>query len=132
MPELAKELFRLEMSCDARAPAVVRDALRREPVLTARIGDVLLIASELVSNAVLHSGCLESQPIEVEVSVTSERVCISVRDLGCSGQRARLRRDQAVGGWGLQIVDKLAERWGSERDHAHHHVWAEVALASER
>jgi hypothetical protein len=30
-----------------------------------------------------------------------------------------------VGGWGLQIIEALCERWGEERDHGYR-VWAEI------
>ena len=132
MSEQIDELVRLKVACNARAPAVVRHVVSQERELGFATPDVVLIVSELVTNAVLHSGCSVDQAIEVRVSVSSERVLVSVRDLGCSGQGAQLDLIRAVGGRGLQIVDELAERWGSERDQDGHHVWAEVSLATDR
>jgi hypothetical protein len=104
----------------------VRDALDRREIGWV-LGDAMLVASELVTNAVLHSGCSGNETIEVRVDVRSERLRISVRDPGRSGRNAELRADQPVGGWGLRVVEQLAERWGSERA-AGYQVWAEVGI----
>jgi anti-sigma regulatory factor (Ser/Thr protein kinase) len=89
--------------------------------------DALLVLSELVTNAVLHSGCGPEENIGVQVSTDGERVWISVRDPGLSGGEARphARDPRRVGGLGLVVVDTLATRWGSDRLDGYH-VWAEL------
>jgi hypothetical protein len=126
MPEPVAELLSLSLPCDPRAPGAVRDALGRSEDIGWVRGDATLVANELVTNAVLHSGCSEDHMIEVRVDVRAERLRISVRDPGTSGHEAAVRSGQPVGGWGLQIVDQLAERWGSERAEGYQ-VWAELA-----
>ena len=91
---------------------------------------MLLVASELVTNAVVHSGCEPGHRLNVRVSEQSERVLISVHDPGVSEHRAAVRPagGSAVGGWGLRLVAQLAERWGADRPDGYR-VWAEVAVA---
>jgi anti-sigma regulatory factor (Ser/Thr protein kinase) len=127
MPEPAAELFSMDLPCDPRAPRAVRDALDRSEDIGCVLGDATLVATELVTNAVRHSGCSARQTLEVRVDVRPERLRISVRDPGRSGREAEVRSGQTVGGWGLQIVEQLAERWGSERAEGYQ-VWAEIGM----
>lgn len=129
MLEPTSESFSMAVPCDPRAPAAVRDALDRREDIGWVLGDAMLVASELVTNAVLHSGCSGDETIEVCVEVRSERLRISVRDPGRSGRNAEVRAGQPVGGWGLRVVEQLAERWGSERTEGYQ-VWAEVGTVS--
>ncbi len=57
------------------------------------------------------------------------RLTVSVRDPGFSGQSAgrRAATGLQVGGWGMQIVEALSQRWGEERDDGYR-VWAEIDL----
>jgi serine/threonine-protein kinase RsbW len=128
MPDTYSELMNLELPCDPQAPAAVRGALHdRSGGTDWRMGDAILVASELVTNAVLHSGCAEDESIQVRVRVRPEHLLISVRDPGASGGDAQVRSSPAIGGWGLQIVEQLTERWGADRAGGYN-VWAELAL----
>jgi hypothetical protein len=127
MLEFAADYFSMALPCDPQAPAAVREALDRRWDIGPVLGDAMLVASELVTNAVLHSGCSDDDTIEVRVDLRSERLRISVRDPGRSGRSAEVRADEPVGGWGLRVVEQLAERWGSERA-AGYQVWAEVEM----
>jgi serine/threonine-protein kinase RsbW len=118
--------LRFELPCDSHAPSAVREALRELDVGWVT-GDAMLVASELVTNAVVHSGCTEAELIGVRIEVGRDRLLIAVRDPGTSGGTARLREDDdAFGGMGLRVVEQLARRWRSERSNGHH-VWAELA-----
>jgi serine/threonine-protein kinase RsbW len=119
----------MAVPCDPRAPAAVRHALDCREDIGWVLGDAMLVASELVTNAVLHSGCSDNETIEVRVEVRPERLRISVRDPGRSGRNAEVRSGQLVGGWGLRVVEQLADRWGSERAEGYQ-VWAEVGMVS--
>ncbi len=127
MPE-PTDFLCLDVPCNRHAPAVVRQALDQSPEIGASLNDAKLVASELVTNAVLHSGCTEEHAINVQVSRRSETLLIMVQDPGVSGSGAQLRDAQSFGGWGLQIVNSLARRWGTERTGGYR-VWAEVARA---
>lgn len=120
-------ILSLDLPCTPGAPATVRAALRGTG---SESDDVLLVASELVTNAVVHSGCEPGHLLNVRVSEQSERVLISVHDPGVSkrGAAARAAEQSGAGGWGLRLVSALAERWGAERPDGYR-VWAEVAIA---
>jgi anti-sigma regulatory factor (Ser/Thr protein kinase) len=118
----------LAVSCDKDAPAAARELIRELAGAGSEFDDAVLIASELVSNAVLHSGARADDQLTVEVALRHRRVLITVVDPGRSGTRARVRSPgDGFSGFGLRLVDELADRWGSERT-ALHRVWAEVAL----
>ena len=127
-------ILSLDVPCDPDAPRTVRAALAEMDRLGGVISDVLLVASELVTNVVVHSGCRHEHEHEHELAVRAylnrDRMMISVHDPGLSDQVAhrRVAGADGVGGWGLQIVDRLAARWGAHRDHGYQ-VWAELALA---
>ena len=123
--------MRISTRCDRLAPAVVREALADLPhggygwVL----GDAMLVASELVSNAVRHSCCGEDQTLTVDLRRAADSLEISVSDPGTSGKRAKLAdRPIGGGGLGLKVVDQLSTRWGSERRGQGYRVWARLPL----
>jgi anti-sigma regulatory factor (Ser/Thr protein kinase) len=89
----------------------------------------MLVASELVNNAIMHSGGMPHDDLEISASRRAQRLTISVRDPGLSGSRAgpTSATDLQVGGWGLQVVEALCERWGEEREDGYC-VWAEITL----
>lgn len=117
----------LEVPCNRAAPARVRRALAEIGGVGWVLGDAMLVASELVTNAVTHSGAGPRDLIEVRVSRGAEGLTISVRDPGISGKRAEIpgRADIAMGGLGLRVVEAIALRWGADRGDGYC-VWAEL------
>jgi anti-sigma regulatory factor (Ser/Thr protein kinase) len=88
----------------------------------------MLVASELVTNAVLHSGCTERDLLQVLVKEEEgERLLIAVTDPGASPSNASISRPSgpAPGGRGLKVVEQLSERWGVQRNDEHT-VWASL------
>jgi two-component sensor histidine kinase len=78
------------------------------------LGTLRLLVSEVVSNSVRHSGTRE----ELELSLClGGDVVVSVTDHG-SGftPRPRTSSPEAIGGWGLQLVEELSARWGVARN----------------
>ena len=95
------------------------------------LGDALLVASELVTNAVRHSRCTQSQQLSVWASCGEHRLRIAVLDPGLSDRSAAVvERPAETGGLGLKVVEELSEKWGAERSQDGYTVWAEVALAA--
>jgi anti-sigma regulatory factor (Ser/Thr protein kinase) len=131
MGESESDVLALALRCDVAAPARVRGALNQLEGLGWELGDAMLIATELVTNALRHSACDEDEVLHVQVRQTAERLLISVRDPGTSGKAAEVRTpaDLGEGGVGLWLVDQLSRRWGTERVDGYR-VWAEVALAA--
>jgi anti-sigma regulatory factor (Ser/Thr protein kinase) len=129
MRERYDELVCLDLPCDSDAPGTVRRALEEADGVGPMMGDVMLVASELVTNAVRHSGCTPLQTVRVDAGLGAQRVRISICDPGASGRSAQTRRpgDLGDGGMGLMIVDQLADSWGTERGPGYC-VWAEMSL----
>ena len=92
----------------ASARRFVGAALRRWGCPDDFIELVLLLTSELVTNAYRHAGT------ETRVSVRLEGDCtrVEVRDVGRGEPELRPIDTDRVDGRGLQIVDALADRWG--------------------
>jgi anti-sigma regulatory factor (Ser/Thr protein kinase) len=126
---MAGDLLRLCVRCDEAAPGVVRDAMSQLPELGGVRDDAILVASELVTNAVRHSLCGPDDLLEIRVAGDG-RLRISVLDPGVSGGRAQIvDRPTSFGGLGLKVVEQLADRWGSERGSSGYRVWAELPTA---
>ncbi len=96
------------------------------------LGDVRLLVSELVTNSVRHSN-IQARDIvrmEVEVSETALRIEVSDAGDGFVPQPRDLDRSRP-GGWGLYLVDQIADRWGVGRGN-HTRVWFEVDYTGRR
>jgi anti-sigma regulatory factor (Ser/Thr protein kinase) len=90
---------------------------------------LLLLTSELVNNSVLHGDCSEQDVIEVELCTTSNGLRAQVTDPGCGFAPAGRQRElDEPGGWGLVLVERMAQSWGVERDDRTR-VWFELAAA---
>ena len=74
-------------------------------------GRVVLLLNELVTNAIQHGGAGDRERIQVRLSSSSGRVRVEVHDPGSSGN-GPVERVTPEGGWGLVLVDSLADRWG--------------------
>ena len=74
--------------------------------------DMRLLVTELVTNGVRHGS--ERGPVGVSVAVGSEKVRVEVTDAGrgFSPPAAPMPRADGSGGWGLQLVDRVATTWG--------------------
>lgn len=126
---MAGDHARLTLPCDNLAPVHVRRHLSDLPDLGWPLGDAMLVATELVTNALRHSMCSEQDTLLVSVLPQSDHVRISVRDPGRSGRTARIAEgDGWFEGLGLKIVEALATQWGSSRDASGYEVWADLAL----
>jgi anti-sigma regulatory factor (Ser/Thr protein kinase) len=89
-----------------------------------------LLVSELVSNAVRHGGAGYRELIELELHETANGVGVAVSDPGPGFTPARREGPlDEPGGWGLVLVDQMAERWGVLHD-GRTHVWFELATAN--
>lgn len=125
---MARDLLRLRVRCDELAPQVVRTAMSEVPAIDGRRDDACLIASELVTNAVVHSLCGSEDFLDVCIRWDGW-LRISVLDPGTSGGMAEIvERPAGLGGLGLKVVQRAADRWGSDRRPEGYEVWAEMQL----
>ncbi|MFH8370877.1 ATP-binding protein [Streptomyces sp. NPDC018031] len=91
--------------------------------------DVLLVVSELVTNACLHA----EGPEELRVSRHGKVLRLEVADLGAGNPAPRTpHRAGRPGGHGMFIVQRLCLDWGVVRNAqgAGKTVWAELAAPS--
>jgi anti-sigma regulatory factor (Ser/Thr protein kinase) len=88
-----------------------------------RIADVLVVVSELASNAIRHA----HTGFSLRVCDQTDHVRIEVADHGAGWPVPR--RHQAAsggGGMGLSLVEALSDRWGATEQPGGKVVWAEL------
>jgi anti-sigma regulatory factor (Ser/Thr protein kinase) len=90
---------------------------------------VELVVSELVTNSVRHAGLEPHDRIGLVATRSPGGIRIEVWDAGPgfvppAPEPTSLKRES---GWGLYLVDRLADRWGVERG-AGTRVWSEFDL----
>ncbi len=85
---------------------------------------VLLLASELVTNAVRHA----ATPFEITVDVADDGVRVAVADGDVDHQpKVRHPGPEDTNGRGLLLVDELAAGWGSDMTRGGKSVWFQLA-----
>jgi anti-sigma regulatory factor (Ser/Thr protein kinase) len=122
----------------ASAPESVAAARRAvvglDDLAVSERADASLLVSEVVTNSVRHAGMDETEEILLHARVERETLRVEVTDPGAGFERRppepRLESEDP-GGWGLVLVDRLADRWGVERG-AGTCVWFELDLGARR
>ena len=117
--------FDVELASTASAPAQARGALDQIAgrISSERMRDVRLLVSELVTNAVRHA---EGEAVRLVVTLKRGILRIEVHDPG-RGFELKPPPDDPLraSGWGLVLVDELADRWGIDH-HPRTRVWFEM------
>lgn len=103
----------------AQARAAVA-ALSEELGLEDLTDDVMLIVSEMVTNAFRHA----SPPVALEIHSEGDRVLVSVADSSPDQPRPRVADEASEGGRGLLLVDLLSDGHGVRPDPPGKTVWA--------
>ncbi|MFG2324499.1 ATP-binding protein [Streptomyces sp. NPDC048568] len=106
---------------------------------------LVLLVSELVTNAVVHTGrsavlrlvlpeAAPGEPGELGEPGTPEEttVRLEVDDASDLAPVPRCVDDEATGGRGLALVDGLADRWGWSREGTGKRIWCELDRCAER
>jgi anti-sigma regulatory factor (Ser/Thr protein kinase) len=88
------------------------------------IDDVVLLASELTTNAVVYG----RSPIEVRVRRTARHVVLETYDSATFLPRRMRPTPEDEHGRGLQLVALLAERWGTRPTETGKAVWCVIPL----
>jgi anti-sigma regulatory factor (Ser/Thr protein kinase) len=124
-----RERFRGGAAAARKARRAVRRRLRGA-LPENRLCDVELLVSELATNSVRHAGAGDDGEISVEADVREDCVRLRLCDHGAGFERNRSPRPRADGGggYGLVLLDQLADRWGVQRGEGFC-VWFEVARA---
>ncbi|MFI8264622.1 MULTISPECIES: ATP-binding protein [unclassified Streptomyces] len=125
---------RYELPADLKAPRLLRTWI------TARLAgwhlgglgdDLLLVATELATNAVRHGGTPARITLALRCPGTGQRVVrLEVEDSGPGfdpRSRAYPVRVESCTGRGLLLVDMLSSAWGVRPTATGQMVWAELA-----
>jgi anti-sigma regulatory factor (Ser/Thr protein kinase) len=114
------------------AAAVARHALDDvgDAVPGAKLRDVRLLVSELVTNAVRHANLAHGDAIRLVFEVADHHFRVEVHDPGGGFVPTAPAPDPArPSGWGLYLVAELSDRWGVDSDEQTL-VWFELDRAA--
>jgi serine/threonine-protein kinase RsbW len=113
-PEAGLAARRALVACNGALPRTVRD-------------DVRLLLTELVTNAVRHADAGPARLVRVELRQRRGAVRVAVCDEGSGfAPEAPCSRPDETGGWGLVLVDRIADRWAVTRTATGTCVWFEI------
>lgn len=94
--------------------------------------DVVLLACELATNAIRHSG---SATVTITLATLADAIHVEVADAGSADRVPRIADagPDATGGRGLHMVDILTGgRWGTYTSEAGRVVWCQTAFPKPR
>jgi anti-sigma regulatory factor (Ser/Thr protein kinase) len=120
----------LTLERNVQAPALARAAIAEHCEALGLDGSLkqslILLVSEVVSNAVRHSAADPKAPVELYATFGETAIRVTVTDAG-DGFTPRPRDPaRAHDGYGLYLLEKVAERWGVE-SRGDTKVWFELA-----
>jgi anti-sigma regulatory factor (Ser/Thr protein kinase) len=128
MDSRIRALYKIDPQPNGPGPARQIIAEELSSRLPARVvDDIKLMVSELVTNGIVNGAAEGEVPLMLELQVNGE-VCCRVFDHG-PGFAARARQAAAPGGWGLLVVEQLADRWGMQHSPQRTEVWFERQCA---
>lgn len=117
--------FDVAIERDDRAPYRARRAVEQlgDAIDDTVRPDVMLLVSELITNSVKYGGAGD---VRLQIEARGPKALrVEVVDQGIGFvPRARDRPITNVGGWGLHLVEELADRWGVHEGSTH--VWFEI------
>jgi anti-sigma regulatory factor (Ser/Thr protein kinase) len=121
----------VDIELAASADSVARARARLEPlrriVEDEVFEDLRLLVSEVVTNSVRHAGLGPRDSVGVRVLAGPGRVRAEILDPGPGfAVPASPPPPGAGSGWGLYLVEHVADRWGVERTDGHTRVWFEI------
>lgn len=89
---------------------------------------LILLVSELVTNAVVHTGCPAVLRLSLPGAEAAEEaiVRLEVADRSDRAPVPRCVDGESTGGRGLALVDGLADRWGWSAEGAGKRIWCEL------
>jgi anti-sigma regulatory factor (Ser/Thr protein kinase) len=119
---------------DSASAALVRhqlcEDLRRAGVSQPTIDEVMLVASELLGNAIRHTPHVPDNVLEVSWKLDETGVTVGVDDNSTKPPQRRTPSPHEPAGRGLRIVDALTDGWGVIPHKAGKRVWAHVPNGS--
>ncbi len=125
LPETSYGIKR-SVPAGVKAAAEARRVVANLPFSENARDRLALLVSELVTNAIRHAGLGAGDPIDLHVASENGRVLISVKDGGPGFDppgNGNGNGSAPAPGFGLSIVDALAEEWGVDREPEGCTVW---------
>jgi anti-sigma regulatory factor (Ser/Thr protein kinase) len=125
-------LGEVALPADVHAPGAARIVITH--CLTGLVGprildEAKLLGTELVTNSLQHADLRLGNPVFVRVDLGAEALRIEVENPGTVGIVTLRPADRrSAGGFGLQLVELLAARWGVRRARSTT-VWFELGRA---
>jgi anti-anti-sigma factor len=139
LPHLKEFVERVELefprdpASPARARAEIRDTLS-DMLDDSQLANVVLLTSELVTNAVVHPKGADEEPIVMRVTSYEDGVRVEVEDPGEGFDPAAPAVTAPDGGRGLFLVDACAASWGAKHEQTDRgprfRVWFELDSAA--
>jgi anti-sigma regulatory factor (Ser/Thr protein kinase) len=118
-----------EFASTSQAPALARDAIakfaRKNGVEEARVDIARLLGSELVTNAFLDEHPPAGAAIRMRLAATAGTLWIAVSNAAKTAPQEPLAGLSTDDGYGLQLVETAASRWGVH-SNGKTHVWFEL------
>ena len=119
---------------EPRAPFLARrhvtQAVSPRTLASDRLDDARLAVSELVSNVLRHAGVPPKDSIGVVIDTAEERLRVEVEQPSSASSAHLVDEpdgDGASHGYGLRLVDAVADAWGVEPGPPGR-VWFEIRL----
>jgi anti-sigma regulatory factor (Ser/Thr protein kinase) len=131
LPEFG-QLAEIAVPTGFNAPGAARQVVAHclaQLVASRIMDDTQLLVSELVTNSLRHGKLDERDAVLVRVYLAAEALRVEVENPGAAGVVAMSSPDlQAGRGFGLQLLELVATRWGVSRAKSTT-VWFELARA---
>lgn len=123
---MSEQALRARPDAIGEARMYVRDRLA-DVLSPPKLYEAELLMSELVTNAVRHANVGEGAVIRIAIDVEPRTVHVSVMDAGEGFDLSKLvtKSPDSGGGWGLFLIETLADRWGVDASLPHK-VWFEI------
>src|SRR4051794_29596189 len=130
------ESVEVRLMLDVHAPAAARAAVSgalSDGVSAAVLDRAQLLVSELATNSVQHTGATPGDDLVLRVERSKTAIRLEVEDSGRGHTVVARPPDlNGGGGFGLNLVHTLSERWGVEHAVAGPtRVWAQLSLAAQ-
>jgi anti-sigma regulatory factor (Ser/Thr protein kinase) len=113
-PSSSRLHFQFAWPATAYASGAARRSLEVLPLQgpRERVEELRLLVSEVVTNAVVHTGLEAEDAVVMHVEMAPDRTRVEVRDKGPGFEPMAAPEPGAVGGLGMVVVDRISRRWG--------------------
>ena len=127
----APAMLAVNLSATNGAPGAARAAIvefcRNREIASSPIATVMLLVSEVVTNAVVHPDLPATATIALAARVEERLIRVEVTDQGTGFVPRPRDPSRTTGGFGLYLLEKESRDWGVLRKNGTC-VWFEVAI----